>query len=145
MELAKTSDHISVSLIQPGRQGMKETVDKGAYPKDQEIAKAILYCATHQKKEIYIGSQSKLSNLLNGFGPLITRMMDGTPDNTARKSGELRSTPGEGLSRTPDPIVQDGARKTSKYPFFSTIVFAGIGAGLWLFSRKKKEDQSAAP
>jgi NADP-dependent 3-hydroxy acid dehydrogenase YdfG len=143
MELEKMTDLISVSLIQPGRAGLLRSpahnYDK--HPGDAEVARAILFCATHFKKEIYIGSESKLSSLLHDFSPMLTRMMEpGAEPGPVTVPDAGNNRPGNEFVRRPDATNTPVGGFATKYPLISTIVFAGIGAGLWMFSRKKKPD-----
>jgi NAD(P)-dependent dehydrogenase (short-subunit alcohol dehydrogenase family) len=141
MELEKMTDQISVSLIQPGRVGLLRSPapNHDKHPSDTAVARAILYCATHLKKEIYIGPESKLASLLHEFGPMFTRMMEpGAEPGTVTSPDAGATRPGHEYVRRPDATYPPPSGFASKYPLISTIVFAGIGAGLWMFTRKKK-------
>lgn len=141
VELEKMTDLISVSLIQPGRTGALRS-PASSYDKplnESEVARAILFCATHFKKEVYISSESKLSSLLHEFRPMLTRMMEpGAEPESATSPDAGRTRPANVIARRPDAPEVPPSGFATKYPLISTIVFAGIGAGLWMFSRKKK-------
>lgn len=84
MELEKEKAPVSVSLIHPGRIETpynehavsyleKHPAHIGYIYAPEAVADAILYCAEHPKRDMYVGSQAKFGTV---FGRLAPRLMD---------------------------------------------------------------------
>ena len=158
------SDHqpVSVSLIQPAKTNTPfaqhaRTYAQGDLKEEQlmyapeVVAEAILFCAQNPRREIQVGLQSRLMNVMNSIAPgLVDLVMDRPsphePERGSERSpGALENPGGElkergttkGVTRSTSYYV-----KASKYPFLSTLLVAGLGAGLYLFSKRKQPPES---
>jgi short-subunit dehydrogenase len=84
IELEDEGAPISVTLVKPGAidtpfpQNARNYTEREAklptplYPAD-EVARAILHSATHEVRDIYVGSRAKITSMLNRYAP---RVMD---------------------------------------------------------------------
>ena len=74
---------VSVTLLHPGRIDTpynehagnympKQPVHKGMVYAPEAVADAILWCAEHPKRDMYVGSQAKFAALLGSFAPRLT-------------------------------------------------------------------------
>jgi len=83
MELEHNKVPVSVSLIHPGRIDTPYNEHAGNYMPMQPVhhgmiyppeavADAILWCAAHPKRDMYVGSQAKFASLLGAFAPRLT-------------------------------------------------------------------------
>jgi short-subunit dehydrogenase len=143
IELDKIKSNVSVSLVLPGELRVDDSEEKRKLLYE-EVAAAILYCTSHQKKEIYVGTHSKFMTLLKEITPVVVnKLRDGASSLTTGLNQERKSPgPGEEIhlkkpnKRFPDLI--NYYQKASRYPILSTIVIAGIGAGLWMLGKKKR-------
>jgi short-subunit dehydrogenase len=88
MELEAEDAPISLSLVKPGRIDTpyseharsympKEPKHRGIVYPPEAVADAILYCAEHPKRDIFVGSQAKLVAVLGALAPrLMDKMME---------------------------------------------------------------------
>jgi NAD(P)-dependent dehydrogenase (short-subunit alcohol dehydrogenase family) len=88
MELEHNSLPISVSLVHPGRIDTPynehagnympmQPVHRGMVYAPEAVAEAILWCAAHPKRDMYVGFQAKFAALLGAFAPRLTdRIME---------------------------------------------------------------------
>lgn len=83
MELEHNNVPVSVSLVHPGRIDTPYNEHAGNYMPMQPVhhgmvyppeavAEAILWCAAHPKRDMYVGSQAKFASLLGAFAPRLT-------------------------------------------------------------------------
>lgn len=161
LELEKENMPVSVSLIHPGSTDKpsdeleqnyleKELLDRKDTYAPEEIAEAILYCAVHPKRDMFVGFQAKLFSVLGGLSPRLTdRIMEvvmpapqppGKPSGNFKASGRQPGTSqheratANGMVRPKRPTT-----KPAKRPLLSSIVVAGLGAGLWMLTKKKNK------
>lgn len=83
MELEHDGLPVSVSLIHPGRIDTPynehagnympmQPVHRGMIYPPEAVAEAILWCAAHPKRDMYVGSQAKLAALFGNLAPRLT-------------------------------------------------------------------------
>ena len=83
MELEHNDVPVSVSLIHPGRIDTPynehagdtmpmQPVHHGMVYPPEAVAEAILWCAAHPKRDMYVGSQAKFASLLGAVAPRLT-------------------------------------------------------------------------
>lgn len=162
LEVEKEKAPVSVSLIHPGRIDTPYDEHARSYLESQPahvgyayapeaVAEAILYCATHPKKDTYVGLPSKFLAVLGAVSPRLTdKIMEASlqpaQKDTSRPSRDVEGSAlykpgygmqergsGQGLERPSNLYV-----KASKHPVLSSILAAGVGAGIWLLTRKNK-------
>lgn len=151
MELEKEKAPVSVTLIHPGRidtpynEHAKSYLDKQpahrgmVYP-PKAVAEAILYSAEHPKRDMHIGSQAKIFEMLGTYFPRFTdKLIEVFLYPTQHKS--TPSTPREenALYRAGYGLHERGTNvgwkrsgsiyvKASQYPILKFALVAGIGA-----------------
>ena len=107
MELEHEGLPVSVSLVHPGRIDTPynehagnympmQPVHRGMIYPPHAVAEAILWCAAHPKRDMYIGSQAKFAALAGAIAPRITdlvmeRMMYTSQQSRDRVSSGSRS------------------------------------------------------
>lgn len=159
MEAEKEQIPVSITLIHPGRIDTpyaeharsyldKQPTHKGMiYPPDA-VAEAILFAAENPMRDIYVGSQAKLLNLLGTLLPRFTdRLMEkwipptqykDQPSNSREKSNLYQ--PGYGLHER--GINQGWIRsrsmyvKMSKHPILTAA--AAVSIGIIFLTKGKK-------
>lgn len=149
MEVEKDSIPVSVTLIHPGRIDTpynehaqsyleKQPGHRGMiYPPDA-VAEAILFSASHPKRDMYVGSQAKILSILGKAFPRITDKVEEyylyptqhiskpsrpKDDSALHKSGyglHARGT-SEGWKRKSSLYV-----KASKHPVLSTVLLGSV-------------------
>jgi hypothetical protein len=83
MELEHDGLPVSVSLIHPGRIDTPynehagnympmQPVHRGMVYAPEAVADAILWCAQHPKRDLYVGSQAKFAQVLGSLAPRLT-------------------------------------------------------------------------
>jgi NADP-dependent 3-hydroxy acid dehydrogenase YdfG len=165
MEIEHDRIPVSVSLIHPGRIDTPynehagnymsmQPVHRGMVYAPEAVAEAILWCAQHPKRDMYVGSQAKLATLLGMFAPrftdkLMERIMYTSHQSRRRKSSGSRSRalfePGYGGQErgTHEPHLlrrQSWYMKAAKRPLLTTAALASAGLliGSALLSRKSR-------
>jgi len=151
---------VSVTLIQPAKTNTPfaqharnyrspENADDQLMYAPEVVAEAILFCAEHPRREMQVGLQSRLMNVVNTIAPgLIDMVMErqsSTEANSETSVGALEKSGSELKERGTSKGVTRSTSyslKASKYPFLSTLFVAGVGAGLFLFSRRKQDPKS---
>nr|WP_141189929.1 SDR family oxidoreductase [Terrilactibacillus laevilacticus] len=161
MELEKENTPVSVTLIHPGRIDTPYNEHARSYLNKQPahymsmiyppeaVAEAILFCAEHPKRDMYVGSQAKFLAMLGRFAPRFTdKFMELTMYRT-QHSDEPSNPPEESaLYHAGYGLHERGTnkgwmRKRSLYvkatenPVLSTLALAGIGASLWAMTKRK--------
>jgi NAD(P)-dependent dehydrogenase (short-subunit alcohol dehydrogenase family) len=107
MELEHERLPISVSLVHPGRIDTPynehagnympmQPVHRGMIYPPEAVAEAILWCAAHPKRDMYIGSQAKMATLIGAIAPRLTdklleRMMYTSHQSRSRVSSGSHS------------------------------------------------------
>jgi len=150
MELEKENAPVSVTLIHPGRIDTpynehgrsyldKQPAHRGMIYPPEAVAEAILHSAENQKRDMYVGSQVKILELL---GTLLPRFTD--------KLMEIIMYPTQHLNKPSKPLEESALYeagyglhergtnqgwirsnsmyvKASKYPMLTTMAITGIG------------------
>lgn len=161
MELEKEKAPISVTLIHPGRIDTpynehahsyldKQPAHGGMIYPPESVAEAILYAAENPKRDMYVGSQAKIMELV---GTLLPRVTDKLMELWLYRSqrADRRSRPCEesalydagyglhergtsyGWKRTGSLYV-----KASKHPVMTRMALVGLGALTWALIKRKK-------
>jgi NAD(P)-dependent dehydrogenase (short-subunit alcohol dehydrogenase family) len=107
MELEHEGLPVSVSLVHPGRIDTPynehagnympmQPVHRGMVYPPEAVAEAILWCAAHPKRDMYIGSQAKAAALIGAIAPRLTdklmeRIMYSSHQSRHRVSSGSRS------------------------------------------------------
>ncbi|HTF80764.1 MAG TPA: SDR family oxidoreductase [Cytophagales bacterium] len=155
MELEKDKAPVSVCLIHSSRVEVphkEHTTSHSAYKAlpgghiyaPEAVADAILHCAEHPKPDMYVGAQSKVIEVLGKLAPrLIDRLVEKVmyPTQTSRRSShEVQDHTVLQERSTHKKLIrkQHYDSKASK-PLLTTLLVAGIGAGMYLLSQKKKD------
>ncbi|MFC4402849.1 SDR family oxidoreductase [Gracilibacillus xinjiangensis] len=160
MELEKENAPVSVTLIHPGRIDTpyneharsyldKQPTHKGMiYPPDA-VAESILYAAANPKRDMYIGSQAKLFELVGALFPRFTDKLaewylyptqhDNRPSNSTEESSLYHKGYGLHERGTNHGWMRSNSMyvKASKRPML-TLALVG-GAALACSSMKKKK------
>ncbi|WP_186578277.1 SDR family oxidoreductase [Aquibacillus kalidii] len=161
MELEKEKEPVSVTLIHPGRIDTpynehatnyldKHPVHKGMIYPPQAVAEAILYAAEHPKRDMFVGSQAKIVELLGTLLPRFTdRLMEllipptqyANRPSTPNKDNGLYH-PGYGLHErgTNEGWIRSRSLyvKASKHPLLS-FTLVGLGVLALTNSKRKKK------
>jgi NAD(P)-dependent dehydrogenase (short-subunit alcohol dehydrogenase family) len=151
MEIEHDAIPVSVSLIHPGRIDTPynehagnhmpmQPVHRGVvYPPDA-VADAILWCAAHRKRDMFIGSQAKAAAVIGAIAPRLTdkimeRLMYSSHQSRTRRS---EGDPARALFRHAEGGSERGTHEphllrsrsyyaeASKYPIAAAA--AGVGA-----------------
>jgi NAD(P)-dependent dehydrogenase (short-subunit alcohol dehydrogenase family) len=152
MEVEHEGLPISVSMVHPGRIDTPynehagnympmQPVHRGMVYPPEAVAEAILWCAAHPKRDMYIGSQAKAAAVIGAFAPrfadkLMERMMYSSHQSRHRVSsgsrsralfeagygGQERGTHEPHLLRSRSYYV-----KATKRPFVTAAVFGAVG------------------
>ncbi|GEL76881.1 SDR family oxidoreductase [Tenuibacillus multivorans] len=160
MELEKEKAPVSVTLIHPGRIDTpyneharsylnKQPAHRGMIYPPEAVAESILYSAEYPKRDMYIGSQAKITELL---GTLLPRLTDKIMEvimyptqhaNKPSKSPEESALyhAGYGLRERGTNIGWIRSRslyvKTSKHPVVTSMIVAGLSALVWSRFKRK--------
>lgn len=164
LELEKDNLPISVSLIHPASTDKQSDERDPQYAMDhatqredafdpESVAEAILYCAQHPKRDMFVSFQAKFFSVLEGIAPRLTdKLMEvvlpspqQSPGASRKEEHSDRSHPENGsYGRGTSNGFAKPKRKSqtpAKRPLFSSIVVAGLGAGLWMLTKKKTKIQ----
>ncbi|MCP8616353.1 SDR family oxidoreductase [Salirhabdus salicampi] len=150
MELEKENVPVSVTLIHPGRIDTpynehatsylnEHPVHKGMIYPPEAVAEAILFAAEHPKRDMYVGSQAKLLELMGTLLPRLTdRLIEFLmpPTQYANRPALNRNSAlyqaGYGLHErgTNTGWIRSESLyvKASKHPILSTLAVIGLGA-----------------
>ncbi|WHY75098.1 SDR family oxidoreductase [Fictibacillus enclensis] len=164
MELEKDKAPVSVTLIHPGRidtpynEHAMSYLDKqpahiGMMYAPEAVADAILYAASHPTRDMFVGSQAKLTAVLGRLAPrMMDKWMEATmfrtqhdngPSNTREESGLYH--PGYGMHErgTNTGWVRNRSWyvKASKHPVLSAMALTGLGMYVWNMSKNHKKEQ----
>jgi NAD(P)-dependent dehydrogenase (short-subunit alcohol dehydrogenase family) len=143
---------VSVSLIHPGRIDTPynehagnympmQPVHRGMVYVPEAVADAILWCARHPKRDMYVGSQAKVAAVLGSAAPrmmdkIMERIMYSSHQSRDRVSGGSRSRalfePGYGGHErgTHEPHLRRGSSlyvQATKRPLLTAALVAGAG------------------
>ncbi|WP_017732069.1 SDR family oxidoreductase [Nafulsella turpanensis] len=160
IELEEEKAGISVTLIKPSgintpypEHAMNYTDRELTLPPPvyapEEVANAILYAATHQKRDIMVGGGGKMMSLTNKYAP---GLMDWISENFMSKQ-EVKNKPARHKDSSLHHAGEDGnlhgnyeghVRKKSFYtrsaamrPLITGAVVAGAGAAAYALSNRK--------
>lgn len=152
MEIEHDEIPVSVSLIHPGRIDTPynehagnympmQPVHRGMVYAPQAVADAILWCAAHPKRDMYVGSQAKAAAVIGSIAPrladmIMERIMYTSQQSRTRRSsgshsralfeagygGQERGTHEPQLLRGRSLYVQ-----ASKHPVMAAAAVAGAG------------------
>lgn len=160
LELEKENIPVSVSLIHPGSPDKPADVNEPSSTETvtgsfrniyapEEVAEAILYCAQHPKREMFVGFQAKLFSVLGGISPRLTDKImdvvmpsapsDRPPVNEQNDTLFQHEDPDRDRTNELVRPKRHSAAKISKRPLFSSLVVAGLGAGFWILNRKRNK------
>ncbi len=161
MELEADGAPISVSLVKPGRIDTpyseharsfmpREPKHRGIVYPPEAVADAILFCAEHPKRDIYVGSQSKAAALIGALAP---RLMDKVMENRMfdNQQGNKPSRPpgddalyeaGYGLHERAGQIGWMRSRsyytKASEHPVLTAVAAIGVGLAVNALVRSRE-------
>jgi NAD(P)-dependent dehydrogenase (short-subunit alcohol dehydrogenase family) len=152
MEVEHDGLPVSVSLIHPGRIDTPynehagnympmQPVHRGMVYAPEAVADAILWCARHPKRDMYVGSQAKLAAVLGSAAPrmmdrIMERIMYTSHQSRDRVSSGSRSRalfePGYGGHErgTHEPHLLRGSSlyvQATKRPLLTAALVAGAG------------------
>lgn len=159
MELEKEEAPVSVTLIHPGRidtpytEHARSYLDKqpthnGMIYPPQAVAEAILYAAENPKRDMYIGSQAKVLELLGTLLPRLTdKIMERVLYPTQHSNRPSKSHEEDALYHEGYGLHERGTNegwirtrsiyvKACKHPILSTVTLVGIGT-MALAARRK--------
>lgn len=161
MELEKEKAPVSVTLIHPGRIDTpynehahsylnKQPAHGGMIYPPEAVAEAILYAAENPKRDLYIGSQAKVMELIGTLLPRTTdklmelwlyRSQRADRPSKPREESALYDA-GYGLHERGTNYGWKRARslyvKASKHPIISRIAVVGVGTLAWALIRRKE-------
>jgi NAD(P)-dependent dehydrogenase (short-subunit alcohol dehydrogenase family) len=152
MELEHEGLPISVSLVHPGRIDTPynehagnympmQPVHRGMIYPPEAVADAILWCASHPKRDMYVGSQAKAGALFGTLAPrlsdkIMERIMNSSQQSRDRVWSGSRSRalfePGYGgqARGTHEPAMLRGQSyyaEATKRPFATAAILAAAG------------------
>jgi short-subunit dehydrogenase len=160
MELEKEKVPVSVSLIHPGRIDTpyneharsyleRQPAHRGYIYAPEAVAEAILYCAEHPKRDMFVGFQSKFFAVLGAVSPrLMDKVMETVMYPTQQSDKPSKSIDDNALHQAGHGKQERGTNKgwirprsyyvkASKHPVISTLLVAGLGAGVWMLTKRK--------
>ncbi|MFP7478292.1 SDR family oxidoreductase [Terribacillus saccharophilus] len=160
IEMERDCTPVSITLIHPGmidtpynehaRSYLEyQPVHKGMIYPPEAVAEAILYAASHPKRDIYVGSQAKLFQLLGANFPRLTdklweRISPSKQYDEKRKSNSPEESnlyhAGYGMHERGTNLGWKRKRsifvKAAKHPVLTRIIVAGIS--VWAVRKMKK-------
>lgn len=160
MELEKEKASVSITLIHPGmidtpynehaRSYLEyQPVHKGMIYPPEAVAEAILYAASHPKRDIYVGSQAKMFQLLGANFPRLTdKLWEGislrTQYDEKRKSNSPEESnlyhAGYGMHERGTNLGWKRKRsmfvKAARHPVLTRIIVTGIS--VWAVLKMKQ-------
>lgn len=155
---------IYVSLVHPGRIDTPynehagnwmpmQPVHRGMIYPPEAVAEAILWCAAHPKRDVYVGSQAKFATMIGYFTPrladkIMERMMYTSHQSRTREAnddheralfhagygGHERGTHEPHLLRKHSYYV-----KATKRPALTLAALIGGGALAWMATRQRTQ------
>lgn len=157
LEVERERIPVAISLVHPGpdntirerRLGLRRNAKETMTAQPQEIAAAILNCATSPKDDVYVVAGSKAASALQLKVPQRTALFTSLSEDSPSVDGA--GLPHEITPRLPDPLTDELSAKRkrtspgSPRTLFSSIVLAGLGAGMWLLSRPRNRSDHHEP
>lgn len=167
MELEEEGAPISVTLIKPSSIDTpyihhaknlmrEEPLNPPPVYAPETVAEAILHCAEHSEREVYVGSGKALSESNHHAPRLTEKLMEATlfdlqksdspKPNDRRDSLYAPSEDGQERGGYPGHVAESSIyTKASLHPIVTGVLIAGVGlalAGLWLGGRRSNADRS---
>jgi NAD(P)-dependent dehydrogenase (short-subunit alcohol dehydrogenase family) len=161
---------ISVSLVYPGRIDTPynehagnwmpmQPVHRGMIYPPEAVAEAILWCAEHPKRDVYVGSQSKFATMIGYFTPrladkIMERMMYTSHQSRTREANEdheralFQAGYGGHERGTHEPHLlrkRSYYVKATKRPALTLAALIGGGALAWTMLKPGDEDGARPP
>ena len=161
---------ISISLIHPGRIDTPynehagnympmQPVHRGMIYPPEAVAEAILWCAAHPKRDMFVGAQAKFAAIIGAVAPRLSdRIMEvimytGQQSRTRKSNDDHKRALYEagygGHERgTHEPhLLRNGSFyvKATKRPSLTAAIMLGGGALAWAALRSARNDDVAAP
>jgi hypothetical protein len=158
---------ISVSLVHPGRIDTPynehagnympmQPVHRGMIYPPEAVAEAILWCAGHKKRDMFVGSQAKVAAILGAMAPRFTdrvmeKLMYTSHQSRTREANDDHHRalfePGYGSHErgTHEPHLlrrRSYYVKTTKRPALTAAAVLGGGALAWTLLREKSAGRS---
>lgn len=154
MELDKENAPVSVTLVHPGRIDTpyneharsymdEQPAHRGMIYPPEAVAEAILFAAAHPKRDMYVGSQAKIFQLLGALFPKLTdRIVKSYMYQTSHanrpskpKGDSALYKAGYGLHErgTNVGVIRSGSLyvKAAKHPVLTAAALAGAGYLGW--------------
>ncbi|WP_255478717.1 SDR family oxidoreductase [Rufibacter sp. XAAS-G3-1] len=167
MELEAAKEPISVSLVKPGRIDTpyneharsyqeKQPSHRGMVYPPESVAEAILYCAAHPKRDMYVGLQSKFFVELAGMAPrLVDKVMEGYGFYSQHDERPSRDVEDNALYRAGYGLHERGTNagwkrpkslyvKAQKHPLLTSLALAGIGLAVAALSSRKNKPKGSS-
>lgn len=161
MELEKECAPVSVTLIHPGRINTpyneharsyltKQPAHNGMIYPPEAVAESILYAAQNPKRDMYVGSQAKVIELLGAFFPrLMDKFMEVYmyPTQYANRPSKPREDSalyhaGYGMHERGTNVGWTRSNsmyvKAEKNPLITSLAAVGVGAVIWAIKRRGK-------
>lgn len=160
MELEADDLPIQVTLVKPGRidtpygeharsYQAEQPSHRGMVYPPESVAEAILYCAEHRRRDMYVGSQARLAAMLGAVAPRLTdiimektqfkahksdRPSRGPDDNALYHAGYGMHERGEhlGWMRTTSLYT-----KATTHPAWAGLALAGLVVGAAALGRRR--------
>ncbi|MBB3691425.1 SDR family oxidoreductase [Sphingomonas sp. BK580] len=161
---------ISVSLIHPGRIDTPynehagnfmpmQPVHRGMIYSPEAVAEAILWCAAHRKRDMFVGSQAKLAAMVGAIAPRLTDKVMETLMFTSQQSRTRVSdddhrralfSPGYGGHErgTHEPHLLRGSSlyvKATKRPALTAAALVGSGVLAWRWWHRRDASAPDVP
>jgi NADP-dependent 3-hydroxy acid dehydrogenase YdfG len=152
-ELEKDKIPVSISLIHLGKVDSvhyehvtssveKKTGQSKRMQVPEGISKAILHCAERPKRDLYVSAQSKFFTVLDSLKPKFTEKAD-VPNTSvyhvAHDSFSSENAEQHDNEHGTNEHRGDSARSSKKRSSIFTVLIAGVGAGIWLLSKRKNK------
>ena len=166
MELEAESAPVSVTLIKPGAIDTPYTRHAKNYMREEpkhvppvyapeEVSRAILYAATHAKRDIYVGSSAKAMSVINRFAPRVMDRIGGSPMIKQQKREEPARNPegslyqagfgGEERGDQPGHVMERSFyTRSSLHPLLTGAVLAtaGVAAGVVIQAKRRRHEST---
>lgn len=161
MELEAEGAPISVTLIKPGRIDTPYAEHARSYQEKQPshhgmiyppeaVAEAILHCAEHPRRDVYVGSQAKIVTLVGALAPrLMDKLMEKTQFKTHQSDRPSRGPDDNALHHAGYGMQEHGNHKgwfrsrslytkASLHPGITAAALVGVGAAILTAYRVKR-------
>jgi NAD(P)-dependent dehydrogenase (short-subunit alcohol dehydrogenase family) len=144
-ELEREKRTVSVSLIHLGKVDSLHNQYSGSNfekqfdqysisPIPEGASRAILHCAEKSKRDLYVNSQSKFFTVLDSLKPKFTEK---TIDFSNQSTFEENFLDRESRETHQNKIENSKQAIPAQRSFISTILLAGLGASIWMLTKRK--------